>query len=240
MGRITDTVKHLIIINVIVFAAGYFVVDRMVMVKYFALYSPESPFFQFWQPLTSMFMHGGIGHIAFNMFALWIFGSALERIWGARKFLTFYLLTGIGSALLYVLIKYIQLQYQLDNYSPESLNLIVTQGADALLSGQNFVDPDLASLNVLVNIPTLGASGAIAGLLMAFGLLFPNVELFLIFFPIPIKAKYFIPLLIIYEFSMEFASFSWDNVAHLGHLSGMIIGFIIMQYWKKNQFKRWN
>ena len=95
-------------------------------------------------------------------------------------------------------------------------------------------------MNALINTPTLGASGAIAGLLMAFGILFPNVELMLIFLPIPIKAKYFIPLLIIYELSMEFASFSWDNIAHLGHLSGMAIGFIIMRYWKNNQFKRWN
>lgn len=240
MNRITDAVKHLIIINVLIFLISIYVIENSIMIKYFALFSTESPWFMAWQLVSSMFMHGSFTHILFNMFALWMFGSALERIWGTKKFLTFYFITGIGSAALYILIKYFQIHSIIDEYSAQEIETVLTQGADAVLNNQNFTDIRLGKLNAIINTPTVGASGAIAGLLMAFGILFPNVELMLIFLPIPIKAKYFIPLLIIYEFSMEFASFSWDNVAHLGHLSGMAIGFAIMQYWKKNQFTRWN
>ncbi len=240
MNRLTESVKHLIILNVIFYIATYYLVDNGLMVEFFAMFSTESPNFKIWQLVTYMFMHGSFMHIAFNMFALWMFGSVLENIWGKKKFLTFYFLTGIGSAILYLLIKYFQINAALTEYSQEQINLILTQGAEIILNGRNYTDPQLGFLNELINVPTLGASGAIAGLLMAFGILFPNTELMLIFLPIPIKAKYFIPLLIIYELSMEFASFSWDNVAHLGHLSGMAIGFIIMRYWKKRQFNRWN
>ena len=208
------------------------------MIEYFAMYSTDSPNFKIWQLVTSMFMHGGFMHIAFNMFALWMFGSVLEDLWGTKKFVTFYFLTGIGSAGLYILIKYLQINAIIGDYSEQEINLILTQGVEIIGNGQNYTDSHLGFLNGLINTPTLGASGAIAGLLMAFGILFPNTELMLIFLPIPIKAKYFIPLLIVYEISMEFASFSWDNVAHLGHLSGMAIGFIIMKYWKKKQFNR--
>ena len=240
MTRLTEAVKHLIILNVIFFIATYYLVDSRLMIEFFAMFSNESPNFRVWQLLTSMFMHGSFGHILFNMFALWMFGSVLEGLWGTKKFLTFYFLTGVGSAALYLLIKYFQIEAVIGNYSGQEIDLILTEGADAIMNGKNFIDDRLASLNSLINTPTLGASGAIAGLLMAFGILFPNMELMLIFLPIPIKAKYFIPLLIVYELSMELASFSWDNIAHLGHLSGMAIGFIIMRYWKNNQFKRWN
>tara|TARA_R110002073_G_scaffold8207_1_gene45619 strand:+ start:66894 stop:67616 length:723 start_codon:yes stop_codon:yes gene_type:complete len=238
MNRLTEAVKHLIILNVIFFIATYYLVDSRLMIEFFAMFSNESPNFRVWQLATSMFMHGGFGHILFNMFALWMFGSVLEGIWGSKKFLTFYFLTGIGSAALYLLIKYLQINAIIGDYSDQEIDLIFNEGADVLMSSKNYTDARLASLNLLVNAPTLGASGAIAGLLMAFGILFPNMELMLIFLPVPIKAKYFIPLLIIYELSMELAAFSWDNIAHLGHLSGMAIGFIIMKYWKKNQFKR--
>lgn len=237
MPKLTDAVKHLIIINVLFFIATYYIIDSRIFIELFSLFSTKSPHFEYWQIVTSMFMHGSLSHILFNMFALWMFGSTLETVWGKKKFLGFYFLTGIGSAMLYIFIKYLQIQYIIDDYSAEEINLIITQGADAIMNNQNFTNEKLASLNTLINTPTLGASGAIAGLLMAFGILFPNMELMLIFLPIPIKAKYFIPLLIIYELSMELAGFSWDNIAHLGHLSGMLIGFILMKYWKKNQFK---
>lgn len=236
LPKLTDAVKHLIIVNVLFFVATYYVLDSKILIELFSLFSTKSPHFEFWQVATSMFMHGSFSHILFNMFALWMFGSALEQAWGTKKFVYFYFLTGIGSAILYLVIKYFQIQYAIGDYSAEEIDLILNQGADVILNGQNYTDARLGSLNALINTPTLGASGAIAGLLMAFGIMYPNAELMLIFLPIPIKAKYFIPLLIIYEFSMEFASFSWDNIAHLGHLSGMAIGFILMQYWKKKQF----
>jgi membrane associated rhomboid family serine protease len=237
MPKLTEAVKHLIIVNVLFYIATYYVIDSRILIELFSLFSTQSPHFEYWQVATSMFMHGSLSHILFNMFSLWMFGSTLESVWGKKKFVSFYFLTGIGSAVLYLLIKHIQIQYVIDDYAAEEINLILTQGAEAIINSQNFTNEKLSSLNALINGPTLGASGAIAGLLMAFGILFPNLELMMIFLPIPIKAKYFIPLLIIYEFSMELASFSWDNIAHLGHLSGMAIGFILMQYWKKKQFK---
>ncbi|WGH76580.1 rhomboid family intramembrane serine protease [Tenacibaculum tangerinum] len=233
MPKLTQAVKHLIIINTLFFIATYYIIDSRILIEWFSLFSTESPFFKYWQVATSMFMHGSFSHILFNMFALWMFGSTLESVWGTKKFITFYFLTGIGSAILYLLIKYIQIQYVIDDYSAEEINIVLTKGAEAIMNGKNFTDENLANLNALINTPTLGASGAISGLLMAFGVLFPNVELMLIFIPIPIKAKYFIPLLIVYELTMELAGFSWDNIAHLGHLSGMIIGYILIKYWKK-------
>ncbi len=237
MIRLTEAVKHLLIINIILYVATYYLVDENFIIKLLSLHSVQSPLFEPWQIITYMFMHGSLAHIIFNMFSLWMFGSTLENVWGTKKFIVFYLLTGIGSAVLYLVIKYFQIQSVIPDFSGEELNLILTDGADAIVGKRNFVDEKLGSLNALINGQMLGASGAIAGLLMAFGILFPNVELMLIFLPIPIKAKYFIPLLIIYEFSMEFANFSWDNIAHLAHITGMIIGFILIKIWKKNQFR---
>jgi membrane associated rhomboid family serine protease len=239
MQKITNAVKHLIIINVLFYVSTYYLLDSRILIKLFSLFSTKSPNFEYWQLVTSMFMHGSFMHIAFNMFALWMFGSSLENIWGTKKFLSFYFLTGIGSAGLYIFIKHLQIQYALDAFSADEINLILNKGSDILLNSQNYTDERLGSLNALINTPTLGASGAIAGLLMAFGIMYPNVELMMIFLPIPIKAKYFIPLLIIYELSMEIAGFSWDNIAHLGHLSGMLIGFILIKSWKNNQFRQY-
>ncbi len=236
MIRVTDTVKHLIIINVLFFIATYYFVDTNWMISTLSLHSVQSPLFKPWQVLSHMFMHGGFTHIFFNMFSLWMFGSALENLWGGKKFLTFYLLTGIGGALVYLLIKYFQIEYDLANTPKEILDVVMSQGADAIAVGKNFVDAKLGGLNSLINGQMLGASGAISGLLMAYGVLYPNAEFALIFLPIPIKAKYFIPLLIIYELSMEFTDFSWDNVAHLAHLSGMLIGFILIKLWKKKEY----
>lgn len=234
--RITEAVKHIIIINVIFFIATYFILDKNLVVSVLSLHAVQSPLFEPWQLLSYMFMHAeGFAHIGFNMFSLWMFGSHLESRWGAKKFAIFYLLTGIGSAAVYVLIKYFQTQAGIDNASPENLKTVMTQGVEAVVNGKNFVDPVLGKLNVLINGQMLGASGAIAGLLMAFGIMYPNMKLMLLFLPFPIKAKYFIPLLIIFELTMEFAGFSWDNVAHLGHLAGMLIGYILMKTWAKKE-----
>lgn len=236
MAQITDTVKHIIIINVLLFIGTYHIgfVNTDTVVSTLSLHSLESPLFEPWQVLSHMFMHGSLSHLFFNMFSLWMFGSALEGLWGGKKFLSFYLLTGIGGALVYLLIKYFQIQYDLDHTPSELITIVNTQGAEAIASGKNFVDAQLGSLNALINGQMLGASGAISGLLMAYGVLYPNAEFALIFLPIPVKAKYFIPLLIVYELSMEFTNFSWDNVAHLAHLSGMLIGFILIKLWRTN------
>ncbi len=170
-----------------------------------------------------------------------MFGSALERVWGGKRFLIFYFATGIGGAILYLIIKHFQLMAGLEALPAETLELLKTQGADAIAHGKNFTDTALANLNGLMNGPMVGASGAISGLLMAFAFVFPNHELMLMFFPVPIKAKYFVPLLIIYELYSGSANMTGDNVAHYAHISGMVIGFLIMKFWG-GQFKhqRWN
>jgi membrane associated rhomboid family serine protease len=240
MGQLTENVKHLIILNVILFFATMTGMGDKLF-ELLALYSYDSPLFKPWQLVTHMFMHGGMSHILFNMFALYMFGSALEQAWGGKRFLIFYFATGIGGAALYLVIKHFQLMTGLEGLPAETLELLRTQGADAILQGKNFTDPQLANLNGLMNGAMVGASGAISGLLMAFAFIFPNAELMLMFFPVPIKAKYFIPLIIAYELYAGVANTAGDNVAHYAHISGMVIGFIIMKVWG-GQFKhqRWN
>jgi membrane associated rhomboid family serine protease len=240
MGQLTENVKHLIILNVILFLATMTGMSDKLF-ELMALYSYDSPLFKPWQLVTHMFMHGGMSHILFNMFALYMFGSALEQAWGGKRFLVFYFATGIGGAALYLVIKHFQLMAGLEGLPTETLELLKTQGVDAILQGKNFTDPQLANLNGLMNGAMVGASGAISGLLMAFAFIFPNAELMLMFFPVPIKAKYFIPLIIAYELYAGVANTSGDNVAHYAHISGMVIGFIIMKIWG-GQFKhqRWN
>ena len=240
MIPVTENVKHLIILNVILFLATMSGLgDRLF--ELLSLYSFDSPLFKPWQLVSHMFMHANMSHILFNMFALWMFGSALERVWGGKRFLIFYFATGIGGAILYLIIKHFQLMAGLEALPAETLELLKTQGADAIAHGKNFTDTALANLNGLMNGPMVGASGAISGLLMAFAFVFPNHELMLMFFPVPIKAKYFVPLLIIYELYSGSANMTGDNVAHYAHISGMVIGFLIMKFWG-GQFKhqRWN
>lgn len=240
MGPITENVKHLIILNVILFFATTTGLGGK-LYELLSLYSFDSPLFKPWQLVTHMFMHANMSHILFNMFALWMFGSALEQVWGGKRFLIFYFATGIGGAILYLLIKHFQLMHGLESLPAETINLLKGQGAEAIAMGKNFADPVLANLNGLMNGPMVGASGAISGLLMAFAFVFPNHELMMIFLPIPIKAKYFIPLLLVYELYSGTANMTGDNIAHYAHISGMAIGFIIMKVWG-GQFKhrRWN
>ena len=202
MGRLTEAIKHLLIINVLFYAVTYFVPNMYEkMFELFALYYPSSDFFKPWQFVSHMFMHGDAMHIIFNMYALWAFGSPLEQMWGRNKFLFFYFSAGLGAALIYTLANY---------YTQDYLSVAV------------------------------GASGAVYGVLVAFGMKFPNAKLALIFFPVPIAAKYFIPLMLFGDLFFGFTNYSVGNVAHFAHIGGALIGFIIMQFWKRNQFKRWD
>jgi membrane associated rhomboid family serine protease len=241
--------------------------------QYFALFFPESDFFQFWQPLTHMFMHGNIMHIAFNMFAMVSFGSALEHFWGGKKFIFFYISCGLGAALLQIGVNYLQFQSALepvrylglsDGTLHQIINVNFTDGAnfrsDLFLDG---IKPILESagktnLNeegfkglfdaaVINQVPMVGASGAIYGLLVAFAFMFPNAELALMFIPIPIKAKYFVPGILAIDLFLGFKGDSLfgsggTGVAHFAHIGGAIVGYFMMWYWKKNQFNsnRWN
>lgn len=243
MMQITETVKQLIIINVIFFIGSYFVSEAQV---YLPMYFFENPLFQFWQPLTSMFMHGGLMHILFNMFALFMFGSSLEQFWGAKKFLFFYISCGLGASLIHQGVNYlefqsaystllengltnIEIQTLLDHGSVQASN-VSSNGAEI----QNAVN----AISGAYRIPVVGASGAIYGVLVAFAFMFPDVKLMMMFIPIPIKAKYFVPGILLIDLISGLnggAIFgSSTGIAHFAHLGGALTGFLIMWYWKKN------
>ena len=204
-------VKNLIIINIIVLVAT--MINENFMYENFSLFSFHSPFFKPYQFITHMFMHGGIWHLFFNMYTLWIFGSILENVWGSKKFLLFYFVTGLGAALLHNLVLEIELS-TLQN---------------AVQSG------NMAAQTSIMNIlrtPTVGASGAIYGVLLGYGMLFPNNIISLIFPPIALKAKWFVILYGAIELLMGVTG-TGSDVAHFAHLGGMIFGFILIMYWKK-------
>lgn len=265
--RMTDMVKHLLIINIIFFVGSYLVPASFDLL---ALHYFESDKFQLWQPLTHMFMHGGIGHIFFNMFALVSFGSALEQLWGGKKFLFFYFSCGIGAALLHTAVNYYEIHHTLDfvnhlnlstaeihkllniNYSSlfDDNGVMVKGEISSILDRVNANQEDfnyIAKAASIAGIPVVGASGAIYGLLVAFAYLFPNAELALMFIPVPIKAKYFVPGLLAVDLFLGLKGNSLfgsggTGVAHFAHLGGALIGLIIIWYWKKNQFNkhRWD
>ena len=247
MGRLTEVIKHLLIINVLFFVATSLYGDQMY--EWFSLFFPKNEHFRLWQIVTHMFMHGGFMHILFNMYALWAFGTPLERMWGKNKFLFFYLSAGLGAALIHIGVNYY--------YYNEGMNALVNSGLtessvlDILnkgqyntnwysIAGKATIDNFLSAFNT----PVVGASGAIYGVLVAFGMSFPNSELFLIFLPIPIKAKFFIPALIALDLFSGVTGYSLfgQGIAHFAHVGGAIFGFLMMWYWKKNQFNnnRWN
>lgn len=245
MGRITETVKHLIIINVIFFAA-----DQLLGVhldNYLALYFPKNEHFGIWQYVSHMFMHGSFMHILFNMYALWAFGSPLEQMWGRNKFLFFYFSAGLGAGLIYTGVNYFQfngIYNELINsgLQPDAIQILLQTGRYNPEILNQVSEAKLTDLFQIYNTPAVGASGAIYGVLVAFGMTFPDAKLALIFLPVPIAAKYFIPVLIAIDLFSGVTGFSifGGGIAHFAHVGGALIGFIIMKYWQKNQFKRWN
>lgn len=247
MGRMTETVKVLLIINIIFFIGTLTLGDQAY--RYFSLWFFENENFGVWQVLTHMFMHGGFMHILFNMYALWAFGSPIEQVLGKNKFIFFYFSAGIGAAVIHSLVNYYHFQagynalLEAGMGQPAIENLLQTgQYSTDIL---NSVSQDmLREFYTAFNTPAVGASGAIYGILVAFGMLFPNVELFLLFVPVPIKAKYFIPALIGLDLFSGFTGYSLfgGGIAHFAHVGGALFGFIMMWYWKKNQFNqnRWD
>ena len=245
MGRLTETVKHLIILNALFFAASSLLgID---LNNFLALYFPENENFGIWQFVSHMFMHGGFMHILFNMYALWAFGSPLEQMWGRNKFIFFYFSAGLGAGLIYTAVNYFQ--FNSIHNDLISIGLRTSDIQSLLTSGKynsdilsQIPEQKLMEIYQIYNTPAVGASGAIYGVLVAFGMTFPNAKLALIFLPVPISAKYFIPVLIALDLFSGVTGFSifGGGIAHFAHVGGAIIGFIIMWYWKNNQFKRWD
>jgi len=245
MRNITETVKHLLIINVLFFIASLTL--GQVAYDIFALHYPSNPKFHFWQPLTHMFMHGDVGHIFFNMFGLYMFGTPIEQMWGKNKFIFFYLSTGFGAAALQLFLYYFQVSQVSDLLFAEGLNAFqVAQFYETRDLSMNVVErigrePLLNSLSAF-NSVMVGASGALYGVLVAFAFLFPNARLMLLFPPIPVKAKVLVPLLILGDLFFGFTSYSIGPIAHFAHVGGAVTGIIMMWYWKKNEFdnNRWD
>jgi membrane associated rhomboid family serine protease len=241
MNRLTDAIKHLIIINVIVFVAPQLL--QLDFTNILALHFPKNENFGLWQYVTHMFMHGSFGHILFNMYGLWAFGTPLEQIWGKKKFIFFYFSAGIGAGLIYTLVNYYQFNGIYEIFINAGLNnseiisiLEVGSTSDSRLGGV-LSQEQFNKIWSLYHTPAVGASGAVYGVLVAFGLYFKDAKLALIFLPIPIAAKYFIPIMILGDLFFGMTKYSVGNIAHFAHIGGALIGLIIALYWKKNQFK---
>ncbi|GAB2764817.1 rhomboid family intramembrane serine protease [Rhabdobacter roseus] len=259
MFSLTPVVRNLLILNVAFFLVDIYVIN---LTPGFALRSFMSPAFMPYQFVTYMFLHGNFGHLLSNMFGLFIFGPLLERVWGPKRFVFFYFFTGIGAGLLFSGINYFeisQLREAAQTYTayptPDGLIDFLSQHAKGFYQANldfvnqfeenptnpTYIKDSVDFVNALyqreVNIPMVGASGAIFGILMAFGLLFPNTELFLLFFPFPIKAKYFVTFYGLYELYAGIQNAQSDNVAHFAHLGGMLFAFIILQYWNSQSKK---
>ena len=214
---------NLIIINFLFFIATLLhpQLEDLLSLHYFFNthhYVPDSTGFQPYQIITHMFMHGGWAHIIFNMWGLFMFGSILEQVWGAQRFLIFYIITGLGAVLLHMLVQVFLVQHATGTVDPSIAML----------------NDNAAAAGVYVS-QTLGASGAIFGVATGFATLFPNTEMMIIPIPVPIKAKYLIPLYIAVEFFLGVSRFQGDNVAHFAHLGGALFGFILVKIWNRNR-----
>ena len=228
MRTTPDIIKQLLTINILIFFGSIFVGD--IVYDLLALHYPKNELFGLWQLITHMFMHGDFSHLLFNMFGLWMFGAPLAQMWGKNKFLFFYLSTGFGAAALQLFVYHLQIQQDVD--------LLAIQG----LSAEEAYSYLQQYGRSLFNVSMVGASGALYGILVAFAFMFPNTALMLLFLPIPIKAKYFVPLVLLMDLFFGFTSYSMGPIAHFAHIGGAVTGFVMMWYWKQNQFNknRWS
>lgn len=212
MSNFPPVIKNLVIINALMLLITLLTGDFMY--EKFSLFYVESPFFKPYQFITHMFMHGDFIHLFFNMYTLVIFGIVLEQIWGSQKFFLYYIVTGLGAAALHTLVLYIQ---------ASSLEGAAMAGDFAAIE----------SLKAIMSTPTVGASGAVYGVLLAYGMLFPNNVLQLLIPPVAIKAKWMVLIFGGLELVLGITN-TGGNIAHFAHLGGMIFGYILIRYWKKN------
>jgi len=227
-------VKNLILINVLMLIATWtaksvFSVDLTTIL---GLYFPKSEQFMPLQIITHMFMHANFWHLFFNMFALYMFGGILENVWGPKRFLIYYMVCGLGAAFVHETVILFQYNKLMNVIAPDQLQIVLDNGAAVLNEGKQYADVTMRDLQMLLNVPTVGASGAIFGVLLAFGVLFPNTQLMLLFPPIPIKAKYFVIGYGAIELYLAVTQ-PGSNIAHAAHLGGMLFGYILIRYWKK-------
>lgn len=237
--RFPPVVKNLIIINVLVFIAQQILQDQLALTSKIMLY-PEMPQqlwdilvrdaglspdrkFRFYQIITHLFAHSGLFHILFNMYSLWMFGSQLENLWGGKRFLSFYLLCGVGAAALHLGVQY---------FRSEQILQYLVQNHQASLATVSDNDPIVSSLAAAI-APALGASGAVMGIFAAFAYLFPNTEMMIIPIPIPIKVKWL--MLGLAAFDLFGGIAGGDNIAHFAHLGGALTGFVMVWIWSRDR-----
>ncbi|MFA6275647.1 MAG: rhomboid family intramembrane serine protease [Pedobacter sp.] len=235
--HIPPVVKNLLIINVIFFVASWvFKQQGIDLAEILGAHYFDSPKFGIWQPITYMFMHADITHIFFNMFGLFMFGGILESRWGTKRFINFYLITGLGALALQWGVQAFEL-YQVTGSVINHGNLPLDLLAMDRYNPQLFSEADSVKIASIYFGTMVGASGAVFGIMTAFAMLYPNVELYLMFIPIPVKAKYFIPVYIVIELFLGVARIQGDSIAHFAHLGGALIGFILVKLWKdKNTY----
>ena len=233
MNNIPTITKNLIAINVLMFLAHLVAEQQGVDLRaILGLHFYMSADFQPYQLVTYMFMHASFSHLFFNMFALFIFGGTMERAWGEKRFLLYYLVAGVGAALLQETVGLMRYNVIAGSMNPLEVEYVLTHGLEALNQGKNFVVPSLAELNLVVNLPAVGASGAVYAILLGFGMQFPNERMFVFPIPFPIKAKYFVVGYAVIELYLG-VSGTADGVAHFAHLGGMLFGFLLILYWRK-------
>lgn len=244
LGNMPPVVKNLLILNVIMFiVTSLGEMQGIPMTSMLGGYVFNSPLFEPYQMVSHFFMHGDLFHIFFNMFALVIFGSALEQVWGPKRFFIFYVATAFGAFVLHQLVGYLELssiRSQLVELGYD-INRVNTHILEAVRANPNYRVPMnnalLQSYADGVTVPVIGASGAVYGVLVGFGYLFPNTQLMLLFPPIPIKAKWLVIIMVGIALFNSIQSNPGDNIAHLAHLGGALVGFIIVFFWQKNKRK---
>lgn len=235
MKKITPAVKILIIINVVIF-----IVNSMTLYDLndlFGLYLPQNPNYAVWQYLTSMFMHGGVTHILFNMLGLWMFGTALEGIWGSQKFLILYFVAGIGAGVISTWVNSYEYAAGIATLAAAGMNSLDIQ---TMLDTARFTPSSTLTVELVseiyqnYHVKMVGASGAIYGVIVAFAMRYPNAKMFLMFVPFPIAAKYFVPVLLGIDLFSGVTGYSLlgGGVAHFAHLGGALVGFLLMLYWR--------
>ena len=234
-NQLPEIVKNLLIINGLLFFATISLKNYGIdLTRLLALHQFQSADFMPHQLMTHFFMHATFSHLFFNMFALWMFGKILENVWGAKRFLIYYMVTALGAAALHLGVSQYEILNLQSQVNPTDLNILLENGKNILEGNQNYSNQRMGKLNLLINTPTVGASGAVFGILLAFGMLFPNTLLY-IYFAIPVKAKYFVMVYGALELYLGISNNPADNVAHFAHLGGMLFGFLLLKYWQKDR-----
>ncbi|GAA4929697.1 rhomboid family intramembrane serine protease [Mucilaginibacter defluvii] len=217
--NLTPAVKNLLIINVIFFIATISL-KQLGLVEHLSAFYFDSPFFKFWQPITYLFMHGSFEHLLFNMIAVFMFGTVIEQTLGIKRFIEYYFITGLGALALHMFVQGLEVYSVLGSFTANTVNAGNVDDVAGLIKVRD-----------IYSTPVLGASGAVFGILLAFGYLFPNAEVFIFFIPIPVKAKYVVTGYMLIELVLGVRNSPGDSVAHFAHIGGALFGFILLKIW---------